>query len=269
MPDALPDDLREGLAASAGLRGPWGEPEVFVVETGSTNDVAVSMARRGATEGTMVVALAQHAGRDRLGREWFSPAGAGLYVSIVCRNAQAAPLLTLAGGVAVADGIRQATGLPVVLKWPNDVVVPDRLAPGRRRKLAGILAEGATGPDGIQYVVLGVGINVRPVAWPPDIAATATSIEAELGRPVDRGAVLGAILQHLNRHVTALAASNRQALLDRWRELSPSATGARIAWTAQGVACRGVTGGIDENGALLVKTPGGVERIIAGELTWL
>jgi BirA family biotin operon repressor/biotin-[acetyl-CoA-carboxylase] ligase len=107
------------------------------------------------------------------------------------------------------------------------------------------------------------------VAWPPDIAATATSIEAELGRPVDRGAVLGAILQHLNRHVTALAASNRQALLDRWRELSPSATGARIAWTAQGVACRGVTGGIDEHGALLVKTPGGVERIIAGELTWL
>lgn len=269
MPEPLPEDLRDALAAGAARRGHWGEPAVFVAETGSTNDLAGSLAERGAAEGTMVVALAQHAGRGRLGREWFSPAGAGLYVSLVCRNARAAPMLTLAGGVSVADGIRHATSLPVVLKWPNDVVVPDRLAPGRRRKLAGILAEGATGAGGIQHVVLGFGINVRLVAWPPALAATATSIEAELGRPVDRGAVLAAILEQFHVHATALAASQRRTLLDRWRELSPSATGARIAWTTQGVEWRGVTEGIDEHGALLVKTAGGVERIIAGELTWL
>ena len=269
MPEPLPEDLQTALVGSAGRRGMWGEPAVFVAETGSTNDLAVRMAERGAAEGTMVVALAQHAGRGRLGRQWFSPAGAGLYASIVCRNADAAPMLTLAGGVSVADGIRGATGLPVVLKWPNDVVVPDQSAPGRRRKLAGVLAEGSTGPEGLQYVVLGFGINVRSVVYPPAIAVTATSIEAELGRTVDRGAVLAEVLASLNTYVTAVACGQGTRLLERWRELSPSACGARIEWTANGVTHRGTTAGIDERGALLVKTPSRLERIIAGELTWL
>jgi BirA family biotin operon repressor/biotin-[acetyl-CoA-carboxylase] ligase len=269
MREPLPEDLQAALVDSAGRRGVWGEPAVFVAETGSTNDLAIRMAERGASEGTTVVALAQHAGRGRLGRQWFSPVGAGLYVSIVCRNAHAAPMLTLAGGVSVADGIRGATGLPVVLKWPNDVVVPDRSAPGRRRKVAGVLAEGSTGPEGLQYVVLGFGINVRPVAYPAAIAATATSIEAELGRAVDRAAVLAEILALLNTHVTAVSCGQRAVLLERWRELSPSACGARIEWTANGVTHRGTTAGIDEEGALLVKTPDRLERIIAGELTWL
>src|SRR5688572_32711008 len=114
----LPADLQSALREGAARRGVFGEPVVFMPETGSTNDVAAAMAERGAPEGTMVVAWAQTAGRGRLGRQWFSPPGAGLYVSIVSRNAAFAPLLTLAGGVAVALGIRRATALPVVIKWP-------------------------------------------------------------------------------------------------------------------------------------------------------
>src|SRR6185436_8017573 len=106
-------------------RGSFGQPAVFFHETGSTNDIAAAMAEQGAPQGAMAVAFAQTAGRGRLGRVWFSPPGAGLYVSVVCRDATVAPLLTLAGGVAVADGIRAATGLPVEIKWPNDVVVAD------------------------------------------------------------------------------------------------------------------------------------------------
>lgn len=268
MPEPLPGELQAALDASAAARGRFGEPVVFLTETGSTNDVAAGLAERGAPEGAMVVALAQTAGRGRLGRDWFSPAGAGLYVSVVCRHPQVVPVLTLAGGVAVADGIRRATGLPVVITWPNDVVV-EAAGPGRRRKIAGVLAEGSTGGGGLQYVVLGFGINLRPAAYPPSIARRATSIEAELGREANAGAVLAETLSVLNGHVSEVANGNPGPLLDRWRRLAPSAVGARIEWSPDGRSRRGVTTGIDEHGALLVRVNDRIERIIAGELTWL
>jgi BirA family biotin operon repressor/biotin-[acetyl-CoA-carboxylase] ligase len=269
MSEPLPDELRLALLATADRRGLFGDPVVFFSETGSTNDVAASLAERGAPEGTTVIALAQSAGRGRLGREWISPAGAGLYVSVLCRNRRAAPFVTLAGGVAVAEGIRVATGLPVLIKWPNDIVIPDRSAPGRRRKLAGLLAEGSSNADGLQHVVLGFGINVRSAAYPPPVAARATSLEAELGRTVDGGSVLAEVLASLNDQMRALASGKKDALLIRWRELSPSSAGAQVEWNTEGVSQRGTTAGIDDRGALLVRVGERVERIIAGEVKWL
>src|SRR5690606_6342284 len=142
--------------------------------TASTNDEAARLAAAGATQGTTVVAAAQTAGRGRLGRAWFSPPGAGLYASVVIRDPRAAPLLTLAAGVAIAEGIRAAAGLPVEIKWPNDLVVDAGL--GRRRKLAGILTEGSSGVDGLQFVIVGFGVNLLPAAYPADIADRATSL---------------------------------------------------------------------------------------------
>jgi len=268
MPDPLPEELAAALRESAGRRGPFGEWIAFFAETGSTNDTAAAMAEQGAPEGATVVALAQTAGRGRLGRDWFSPAGAGLYVSVVCRERRALPYVSLAGGVAVADGIRRATGLPVLIKWPNDVVVPDRSAPGRRRKLSGVLAEASSGSQGLQYVVLGFGVNLRPAAYPVAIAAIATSIETELGRDVDAGLVLSGILEALNVQMLALKAGDTAAVLQRWRELSPSAVGAPVEWTADGRTHRGTTAGIDDGGALLLRTPEGLTRLIAGEIRW-
>ncbi len=100
-----PAELLSALRASASRRGSLGEPLYYFAETGSTNDVAAALAEQGASQGTTVIASAQTAGRGRLGRTWQSPAGAGLYVSVVFRDPRLAPLLTLAGGVAVADGI--------------------------------------------------------------------------------------------------------------------------------------------------------------------
>ena len=128
----------------------------------------------------MVVADEQTAGRGRRGREWFSPPGSGLYVSIVLmpgrarhQPARATMLLTLSAGVALAEAVETATALRVDLKWPNDLFVA-------RRKLAGILAEAtrrrARCP---QLVVLGYGINVSPMAYPPALRDRATSIESE------------------------------------------------------------------------------------------
>lgn len=267
MSDPVPADLAHALASSASRRGPFGEPLYFFTETGSTNDVAESLAEHGAPEGATVVASAQSAGRGRFGRSWFSPPGAGLYVSVVCRSQAAAPLLTLAGGVAVADGIRSATGLPVEIKWPNDIVVPDRAASGRR-KLAGILAEASSGADGLQYVILGFGINLRPAAYPPELANRATSVETELGRAADSGLVLVETLAGLWSSFERLRAGDSGPVLARWRELAPSSRGSRVEWDTPAGTVSGVADGIAEDGALLVRIGRETQRVISGELRW-
>jgi BirA family transcriptional regulator, biotin operon repressor / biotin---[acetyl-CoA-carboxylase] ligase len=268
MPEAVPEDLAVALASSADRRGAFGQPLIFLSSTGSTNDVAQRLADNGAPHGAVVIALAQTAGRGRQGREWFSPPGAGLYMSVLIRNAAIAPLLTLAGGVAVADGIRRATGLPAAIKWPNDIVVRDAHAPGRRRKLAGILAEGSTADSGVQHVVVGIGINVRPADYPPALVNRVTSLERELGRPVDAGLVASEILVALNEQVTALESGRRSEVLDRWRSLSPSAVGGQVWWSISGETIAGTTAGIDGDGALLVRSAGATHRIISGEVRW-
>jgi BirA family transcriptional regulator, biotin operon repressor / biotin---[acetyl-CoA-carboxylase] ligase len=223
----------------------------------STMDLAAALATGGAAHGVVVAAEQQTAGRGRRGSTWVSPPGAGLYFSLVAKpSATSLSLLTLAAGVAVREGIAAASGLQAALKWPNDLLVD-------KRKLAGILAEGIGIGTPEQAVIVGVGVNVQPAAYPPDVAARATSIEGELGRAVDRDALLASILDALSARLAALD-QNAGDILQAWRVASPSAVGARVEWDGH----RGVTAGIDQDGALLVKTASGVERIIAGELHW-
>ena len=186
-------------------------------------------------------------------------AGAGLYFSFIARpgTSQSLSLITLAAGVAVRDGIAAATGLAADLKWPNDLLVG-------KRKLAGILAEGLAIGTPDQAVIIGVGVNAHPAAYPPDVRARATSIEDELGRPVDRGLLLSAILISLWDWLARLRQSPGD-ILQAWRAASPNAIGTRVEWDGR----HGVTAGIDDDGALLVKTHVGIERIIAGELQWM
>lgn len=223
----------------------------------STMDVAAALAAEGAAHGVVVAAEEQTKGRGRRGSTWVSPPGAGLYFSFIARPQLPVPsLLTLAAGVAVREGIAAASGLAPDLKWPNDLLVG-------RRKLAGILAEGlAIGTRG-EAIVIGVGVNVQPAAYPREVAARATSIEGELGRAVDRDALLASILDALARRLAALDETPGD-ILQAWRAASPSATGTRVEWDGRS----GLTSGIDDTGALLVTTAAGVERIIAGELTW-
>lgn len=266
MPESLPTDLAIALDHSESARGRIGATAHYFAEIGSTNDEAARLAELGAPEGTTVIASSQTAGRGRLGRTWFSPPGAGLYVSVICRNARAAPYLSLAGGVAVADGILAATGLPVEIKWPNDIVVD--AGAGRKRKLAGILAEAASSAEGVLHVILGFGINLRPAAYPSEIADGATSLETELGREVAPGPVLAETLVAIRQCLDELGAGRRARVLARWRELSPSAAGADVEWSTENGVRSGRTAGIDDDGALRVIVNGATERIIAGTLKW-
>lgn len=261
--ETIPPEITDALAVTRVERGVFGEPLYFYTRVGSTNDIAARLADLGVSEGTAVVAEEQTAGRGRSGRAWFSAPGAGLYLSVVIRpGAAISPgLLTLAAGVALARGLTDATGLRPDIKWPNDLLCDGR-------KLAGILAEASASGAKLDAVILGIGINLHPVAYPPDIAARATSLEAELGRPSDRGLVLARSLVRLSEIYAALRRGETAAVLDAWRALAPSATGRRVAWADPAGERQGVTAGIDGEGALLVDTDGGRVRVIAGEVIW-
>ena len=256
----------EFFAAFAALHGRRPDARLNVrwhASLPSTMDVAATLAHEGKPHGAIVFADEQTAGRGRRGTTWASPPGAGLYFSFIARpdsghaGASTLSLLTLAAGVAVRDGIVAATGLVPELKWPNDVLVG-------RRKLAGILAEGLAIGTPEQAVIIGVGVNVLRASYPPDVSARATSLEDELGRRIDRGLLLTAILISLWDRLAQLGQSPGD-ILQAWRAASPSAIGTRVEWDGR----HGVTAGIDDDGALLIKSASGVERIIAGELQWM
>jgi BirA family transcriptional regulator, biotin operon repressor / biotin---[acetyl-CoA-carboxylase] ligase len=284
LPDNLraacetPADVREELRRRASRLGPFGRRLHWLSTASSTNDVAAGLAEVGAEEGTTVVAETQTAGRGRMGREWFSPPGAGLYVSVVLRPPspgfgapgvlagerprEPAALLTLMAGVALAEGVRAGTGLPVELKWPNDLRVG-------KRKLAGILAEAAASGGDLHFVVLGFGLNLRTAAYPPELAVRTTSIEAELNRPVDRAVILSEILSALAARCADLRQGRFDAILGAWRQHATSLRGSLVEWdTPQGVR-RGRAEDVDMDGALLVRADGAVERLIAGEVRWV
>ena len=269
----LPEELVEPLARAADRLGLFARRMLWYLEVPSTNDLAAVLAEGGAHEGCVVVANAQSGGRGRQGRTWVSPPGAGLYVSTVLRPAEHAwPLLTIAAGVAVADGIHAATGLAPDLKWPNDVFVGGR-------KVAGVLAEASSsvagadlqvGPNrGIEYVVLGFGINVMPAAYPAEVAARATNLEEELGRPVDRGLLLAECLCSLAARYEDLQRGRTGAVVDGWRGRAASMLGRRVQWDAAGGAVEGVAADIDDTGALVVRTHRGLARVTAGEVRWV
>jgi BirA family transcriptional regulator, biotin operon repressor / biotin---[acetyl-CoA-carboxylase] ligase len=240
----------------------------FYPETTSTNDVAATLADRGADEGTLVLADMQTAGRGRLGRSWASPAGAGIYASLILRpELQVATLVTIAAGVAIAEAIENATGLSPHLKWPNDVIITDRGA-GAGRKIAGILAEsGATGTS--RWVVVGFGINVLPAAYPPDVASRATSLEGELGRHVDRGLVLAECLRMMSARYDELKAGRAAEVLRAWRARGAAMVGRRVEWQADGQARQGIARDIDDTGALVISDDSGLVRVISGEVRWI
>jgi len=131
-----------------------------------------------------------------------------------------------------------------------------------RRKLGGILAESSGTGASSDTVVVGYGINVRSTAFPPELGDRATSLETELGRPVDRHQLLAETLAAVSRRYEDLLAGRFDAILDAWRRLAPGAIGARVAWSTTGGEANGVTAGIDDVGALLVRIDSRVERIV-------
>jgi BirA family biotin operon repressor/biotin-[acetyl-CoA-carboxylase] ligase len=263
-----PDDLAAVLRGGPAGLGLFSGRVRYVAETTSTQDEVCRLAAEGAPHGSCIVAGRQTAGRGRFGRAWFSPPDAGLYVSMLFRPEGAAarlPVLTLGAAVALVQAIERTTGVQARVKWPNDLVIARG---GRTRKLAGILAEGAIGEGRVSHVVLGAGINLRRSSYPDALGDRATSVEEESGRPADRGAVLAAVLSGIAAVYDAMLAGQSVQILDDWRALSPSCRGATVEWEDAAGRRRGITCGIDADGALLVRAGCSVHRLVGGPVSW-
>ncbi len=255
----------------------------WVAETGSTNADAMELARQGESEGIVLVADHQTAGRGRAGRTWTAPPGAGLLLSVLLRPPAAVmDLCTMAVAVAAAEAVEAVAGFAPRLKWPNDLVWPgDGSEPDR--KLAGILAEadwpagstpdaGYRAPDPTQrvVVVVGIGINVTwPADLPPDLADIAVACNHVTDVTVDREDLLIALLERLGPRYDALLAGDRPSLLDAWRQRSAT-LGRRVRIELGADDVEGTAVDITDDGHLVVATLEGDRRTFAvGDVTHL
>jgi len=228
----------------------------------STNTEALRHARNGAEEGLCIVSRQQTAGRGRHGRVWESPSGAGLYLSLVLRpkiEPEFLPLITLTTGVAVHDTLTEV-GLKPDIKWPNDVLINER-------KISGILAEMCESGSGVA-VVVGIGINLTSKNFPPELAATATSIEDELKRGVAISELEISLLKYLQYFYGVLRESGGPvAILTEWKRRSTYADGKSVRVSLENSSITGITDGLEANGALRVRTDTGAVMIVqAGDV---
>lgn len=253
-----PWEIRFGLRTAR-----FGHRAHYREVTRSTQDDCRDLAEQGAPEGTLVVAERQEAGRGRLGRAYFTPAG-GLWFSLLLRPERAPEeviLLSLVAAIAAHQAIEEVTGLRPTIRWPNDLLV-------NGRKVVGILVELASEQDVLRYVVLGMGINVnlREDDFPEDLRPIATSLSAELGRHVPRVPLLQRLLERLESLYDRYLAEGPGPVLDAWRAL-PNILGQRVTVFAPRETWSGVALDLDEEGALLVRDDAGAtRRVVAGDV---
>lgn len=188
-------DLAAILAAT---RHPWAASTRILRHAASTNDEALEASRQGAPHGTVILARSQTAGRGRLGRIWESRPGDSLCLSVLIHPAQtrhSSPRLTLAAGLAVHRALTTLTGLPLHIKWPNDLLWEEK-------KLCGILTESGSASAGLDYAVIGIGINLnqKEADFSPDLRSTACSLLGLTGRSWDADETAAAVL-HALTHV--------------------------------------------------------------------
>lgn len=229
----------------------------------STNEEAKRQALRGAPDGSLFIAEEQLDGKGRLGRNWASPAGTGLWFSVLLRP-QSLPgqvtLLTLLAGMAVCRAIHARTGCTAGIKWPNDVVIGSK-------KVCGILTEMAAEMERVNYVVVGIGVNVNIEQFPDELKIKATSLRLETGSPVARAAFLQEILLELESLLARLKAEGPDALLADYRQLCVSLN-RKVGFSRDGRPATGTAVDISPEGELIVRCENG-ERIpvFAGEVT--
>ena len=265
------DDVLNQIAILAGLRAVTLPRTVRCYsQVSSTMDVA----RRLLAElhddelPLLVHADEQTCGRGRLGRSWDAPSGSALLLSLALRPrwlaAERALSLVWMSGVALCDALTEQTGLAAMLKWPNDVLLP--IGDGEYAKVAGILLEAGFGGSGLDWVIIGMGVNVSES---PPLTITrypATNLRAAAHQSIDRLALLRTLLRHLDTWHTRLIDGNEQSLFDAWRTRLHT-LGHTITVQLSHGAVIGWAEAVDRSGALILRDDAGnLHRITTGDV---
>lgn len=237
---------------------------VYYDVTDSTNIQAKAGGEKGDVHGTLYVADRQNAGKGRRGRAWESPGDSSIYMTILLRPEFApvkAPMLTLVMAVSVAEGIKKATGLETMIKWPNDIVM-------NGKKVCGILTEMSTEIDYINYVVIGAGINVNQETFPDEITDKATSLKMEAGQSWKRSEIIAAVMKSFEKYYEMfLAAEDLSGIQEMYNDMLAN-RGREVRILEPGNEYDAHAEGINEIGELIVTTPDGQKKnIFAGEVS--
>ncbi|HOE18911.1 MAG TPA: biotin--[acetyl-CoA-carboxylase] ligase [Syntrophorhabdaceae bacterium] len=231
----------------------------------STNAFAFKLALSGEPEGTCVVAESQGAGKGRLGRKWFSPAGKNLYISLLLRPHIHPSLvypITFLSSLAVYDTIKELSGITPSLKWPNDVLI-------NGKKVCGTLIELSTEADMVKFVVVGIGLNInmRSEEVDKEIKNKATSLSIETKKIYERALVCGILLNHLEKHYRYFSQHGAGGTCGVWEERA-AIKGKALEINQMGESFRGIVEGIDRDGAMLLNIDGETKKIIAGDVNF-
>lgn len=231
---------------------------------GSTNVIAKTMAAKETDEGLVILADEQTAGRGRHERRWEAPAGSSILMSVLFRPdlpADDINLVTVVVALAALDGIREVTDLEAALKWPNDILIDDR-------KAGGVLTESSFVGDRLDYVVVGLGLNVNfdPADY-PEIPLAASSLMVVLGKPVDRSALVRAILTAADRRYQGVKAGH--APFEEWSQ-HLATIGQRVRVVLPGETVEGVAEAVSRRGTLRVRQDDGMlSEVAVGDVVTL
>lgn len=235
----------------------------YFTTTESTNDIAKKLANEGAGHGTLVLAEEQLGGKGRLGRKWVSPKGKGIWLSIILRPEilpKDASKLTLLTAVAATDAIIEKTGLAATIKWPNDILINDK-------KVSGVLTEMNGEMDLINYVVVGIGINVNNESFPGEIAKKATSLKIQKKEQVSRLDVLTCFLEIFEKYYDIAIKNGFEEILLRWKKLCCNLNKQVIIYSRK-ENFKGIAVDIDDDGALIVKKKDGeIVKVLSGDVS--
>jgi BirA family transcriptional regulator, biotin operon repressor / biotin---[acetyl-CoA-carboxylase] ligase len=261
--ERAPDVLVPGLLKPR-LRGTIFQNHLqHFFKTSSTNDVALELGRKGAPQGSVAIAEEQTAGRGRLGRSWHSEQARGIYVSVLLRpriSPASASMLTLVAGLAAREAVAGQTGLEADIRWPNDLLLDGR-------KFAGILTEMYAEPDRIEFVVVGIGINVNQERFPAELADVATSLREASGRGHSRLELLVRLLLELEGYYNRFVTEGPGVIVERFARASSYARGKRVRIHTATETYTGTTDGLEPNGLLRVRRDNGrVETIVSGDV---
>ena len=252
-------------------RGEIGSGILFLDSIDSTNLKAKELAGKGCHSGMVVVADEQTAGRGRLGRDWYSPKGSGLWLSIILRPDLPpldSPLLTVIASLAVLEALQeleeglaaggQQGNKKLQIKWPNDILLGGK-------KLAGILTELSLSSK-INYAVVGIGINVNQEKFPAELGSIATSLKREYKKEIDRLELFEKLILSFERYYSRLVNNEGSELIQEWKERM-DITGREVSIHDNERTYQGRVLDIGKLGELLLESEGEILRFRAGDVS--